>query len=319
MISRRTVLISGSAAALSVAASTPKAMAETFPGERTIRIFVPAGPGSPPDVVGRIIATELSETQGWRVIVENRPGALQTLAMTEVLKQLPDGLSIFPMTLGAMATPALVPAKGLRLETDFAPVALIASGYLALVAHPSLPAATLPELVALLRAQPDALTFSSGELLKLQAGVRAVHVPYPQTQQRVADLLSGATQFAFLNTPSAVDLIASGRLRAIAVTSPERIAALKQVPTVVEQGFPGLVIGDWIGFAVRSGAPNDAIDRLNGAVNAAIKTPRVQNALARLGYDARGGAPAELGDLIRTQVAHWERVVRESGIKLPQQ
>jgi tripartite-type tricarboxylate transporter receptor subunit TctC len=328
MISRRTVLISGSAAALSVAASTPKAMAETFPGERTIRIFVPAGPGSPPDVVGRIIATELSETQGWRVIVENRPGALQTLAMTEVLKQLPDGLSIFPMTLGAMATPALVPAKGLRLETDFAPVALIASGYLALVAHPSLPAATLPELVALLRAQPDALTFSSGgfgtpahlagELLKLQAGVRAVHVPYPQTQQRVADLLSGATQFAFLNTPSAVDLIASGRLRAIAVTSPERIAALKQVPTVVEQGFPGLVIGDWIGFAVRSGAPNDAIDRLNGAVNAAIKTPRVQNALARLGYDARGGAPAELGDLIRTQVAHWERVVRESGIKLPQ-
>lgn len=329
MLSRRAVLMCGAGAALSAAASIPNSRAETFPGERTIRILVPAGPGSPPDVVGRIIATEVSETQGWRVIVENRPGALQTLAMMEVLKQPPDGLTIFPMTLGAMATPALVPAKGLRLETDFAPVALIASGHLALVAHPSLPAATLPELVALLRARPDALTFSSGgfgtpahlagELFRLQAGVRAVHVPYPQTQQRVADLLSGATQFAFLNTPAAVDLIASGRLRALAVTSPERIAALQQVPTVVEQGFPGLVIGDWIGFTVRSGAPNDAVDRLNGAINAAIKTPRVQTALAKLGYETKGGAPAELGDLIRSQVAHWERVVRESGIKLPQQ
>jgi tripartite-type tricarboxylate transporter receptor subunit TctC len=303
-------------------------MAEPFPGERTIRILVPAGPGSPPDVVGRIIATEISETQGWRVIVENRPGALQTLAMTEVLKQPSDGLTVFPMTLGAMATPALLPAKGLRLETDFAPVALIASGYLALVANPTLSATTIPELVALLRARPDTLTFSSGgfgtpahlagELFKLQAGVGAVHVPYPQTQQRVADLLSGATQFAFLNTPAAVDLIASGRLRAIAVTSPERIAALARVPTVVEQGFPGLVIGDWIGFAVRAGAPKDAIGRLNGSVNAAIKTSRVQNALAKLGYEAKGGAPAELGNLIRTQVAHWEGVVRESGIKLPQ-
>lgn len=328
MISRRAVLMSGTAAALSAVSSIPDAMAEIFPGERTIRILVPAGPGSPPDVVGRIIATEISETQGWRVIVENRPGALQTLAMTEVLKQPSDGLTVFPMSLGAMATPALVPAKGLRLETDFAPVALIASGYLALVATPSLSATTIPELVALLRARPDTLTFSSGgfgtpahlagELFKLQASVRAVHVPYPQTQQRVADLLSGVTQFAFLNTPAAVDLIASGRLRAIAVTSPERIVALAQVPTVVEQGFPGLVIGDWIGFAVRAGAPKDAIGGLNGSINAAIKTPRVQNALAKLGYEAKGGAPAELGNLIRTQVAHWERVVRESGIKAVQ-
>src|SRR5690242_1622969 len=105
MINRRAVLMSGAAAALSAASSIPDSMAETFPGERTIRILVPAGPGSPPDVVGRIIATEISETQGWRVIVENRPGALQTLAMTEVLKQPSDGLTVFPMTLGAMATP----------------------------------------------------------------------------------------------------------------------------------------------------------------------------------------------------------------------
>src|SRR5919197_6359783 len=115
MLNRRAVLMCGSAAALSVAATTPKSKAETFPGERTIRVLAPTGPGSPPDVVGRIIATELAEAQGWRVIVENRPGALQTLAMTEVLKQPPDGLAIFPMTLGAVATPALVPAKGLRL------------------------------------------------------------------------------------------------------------------------------------------------------------------------------------------------------------
>jgi tripartite-type tricarboxylate transporter receptor subunit TctC len=135
-------------------------MAETFPGERKSSFLL-----SPPVHLRPTWSAHhrdrVLETRGWRHR-RNRPGALQTLAMTEVLKQLSDGLSIFPMTLGAMATPALVPAKGLRLETDFAPVALIASGYLALVAHPSLPAATLPELVALLRAQPDALTFSSG-------------------------------------------------------------------------------------------------------------------------------------------------------------
>src|SRR5262249_34476603 len=153
--------------------------------------------------------------------------------MGEVLKQPADALSIFPMTLGAVSTPTLLPSKGLRLESDFAPVGLIASGYNVLVVHPSLPVTTISELVALLKARPDTLTFSSGgfgtpahlagELFKLQNDVRAAHIPYPQSRQRLADLISGITHFAFYNTPAAVDHIASGRLRALAVTSQERI------------------------------------------------------------------------------------------------
>lgn|SRR5262245_35105403 len=328
MIDRRAVLMRGGATALAAAGLATQSWADTFPSDRPIRIFVPTGPGSPPDVVSRIIANEFAEVEGWRIVVENRPGALQTLAMAEVLKQPADGLSIFPMTLGVVATPTLLPGKRLRLESDLAPVALIASGYIALVVHPSVPATTISELVALLRARPDALTFSSGgfgtpahlagELFKLQTGTRATHVPYPQTQQRVADLLSGATHFAFLNTPAAVDHVVSGRLRALAITSPDRIAAFRQVPTVLEQGFPGLVMADWVGFVVKSGSPNGAIDRLNAAVNAAIKRQKVQTALARLGYDINGGTPVEFGDLIRSQVDYWGRVITESGIKMPQ-
>src|SRR5262249_3768990 len=148
----------------------------------------------------------------------------------------------------------------------------------------------------------------AGELFKLQNDVRAAHIPYPQSRQRLADLISGITHFAFYNTPAAVDHIASGRLRALAVTSQERIPALRQVPTVVEQGFPGLVMADWIGFIVKAGSPQSALDRLNAAVNAAIKRQNVQNALARLGYDINGGTPAEFGELIRSEVAHWGRV-----------
>jgi len=328
MISRRAVLVRGGALAASLAGLPAPVQANGFPGERTIRIFAGTGPGGPPDVFSRIIANELSEAEGWRVIVENRPGALQTLAMGEVLKQPADALSIFPMTLGAIATPMLLPGKGLRFETDFAPVGLIASGYLVLVVHPSIPARTMSELIDLLRAQPDALVFSSGgfgtpahlaaELFKLQTGVRATHVPYPQPQQRVTDLISGTTHFAFLNTPAAVDLIATGRLRALAVTGNDRVGAFREVPTVIEQGFPGLVMADWIGFVVRSGSPNDAISRLNVAVNACIKREKIRSALARLGYETKGGAPAEFGELIKSQVAYWGRVITESGIKMPQ-
>jgi tripartite-type tricarboxylate transporter receptor subunit TctC len=328
MINRRTVLTSGGAAALAAAGLATPSRANTFPGERTIRIIAGTGPGGPPDVLSRIIANELSEAEGWRVIVENRPGALQMLAIGEVLKQPADALSIFPMTLGAVSTPTLLPGKGLRFESDFAPVGLIGSGYNALVTHPSLPATTISELVALLKARPDTMTFSSGgfgtpahlagELFKLQTGVRATHVPYPQSQQRIADLLGGTTHFTFLNTPAAVDLVASGRLRALAVTSRDRVPALKQVPTVVEQGFPGLMMADWIGFVVKAGSPSIAIDRLNAAVNASIKRQKIQDALARLGYETKGGTPAEFGELIRSEVAYWGRVVTESGIKMPQ-
>ena len=300
--------------------------ADPYPAGNIIRIVAPTGPGAPPDAISRVIATEISEARGWRVVVENRPGALQTIAMGDVLKRPADGLSIFPMSVGAMAVPVLLPDKGLQFESDFAPVVGIATGHAVLVVNPSVPATSISELVAALKAEPDKWTYSSGafgtpahllgELFKLRTGVRAPLVPYPQGQQRIADLLSGTTHFAFYNTPAVVDLIAAGRLRALAVTAPKRVAALKGVPTVAEQGFPDLQMADWIGFAVKNGSPNDAIARLNASVNEALGMPKVRDALGRLGYEPTGGTPGELGDLMASQLAYWSKIVKDSGIKV---
>jgi tripartite-type tricarboxylate transporter receptor subunit TctC len=207
-------------------------------------------------------------------------------------------------------------------------VVKIASGYLALVVHPSVSATTIAEFIALLKAQPNKFNFSSGgfgtpahlagEMFMLQVGVRATHLPYPQSQQRVTDLLSGTTQFAFFNTPAVVEHIATGRLRALAVTAPQRIAALKDLATVGEQGFPELLIADWQGFVVKNGSPSDIIARLNAAVNKALDNQKIRNALARIGYQPAGGTPAEFGNLIKAQIAYWGKVVTESDIKVPQ-
>src|SRR5215813_2001890 len=297
--------------------------AQSFPSS-TIRIVAPTTAGGFPDAMSRIIAAELTESEGWRVVIENRPGALSTIAMADVLKQPPDGHSIFPMTVGSMATPALLPSAGLRLDTDFAPVVKISKSYTALVVTPSLPARSTAELVALLRSQPDKFNISAGgfgtpshllgEVFKLQTGVRATVVPYQQVQQRLSDLLNGATHFAFYNTPAVANLVAAGKLRALAVTAPKRIKAMQDVPTIAEQGFPDMVVPgeDWVGFLVKSGTPDHIIARLNQAVN----KPKVRDAYASLGAEPVGGNPAEFGNLIKSQLVYWDNVVNQAGIKM---
>jgi tripartite-type tricarboxylate transporter receptor subunit TctC len=303
------------------------AYGQTYPS-KVIRIVVPTGPGTPPDVISRVIGAELSESEGWRVSVENRPGALQTIGMADVLKQPADGYSIYPMSVPTMAVPALLPNIGLRPDADFAPIIKVSKSYNVLVVPPSFPARSVSELVSVLREGPDRFNFSSagfgtpahliGEMFKLQTGARATHVPYQQAQQRVADLLNGTNHFDFLATVTAADFLATGRLRALAVTAPVRVARLKDVPTVVEQGFPDLVVEDYVGLAVKSGSSTEITAHLNDAINRALRKPKVREAFANLGAEATGGTSAEFGDLIKAQVAHWGKIVRESGIKMPQ-
>jgi tripartite-type tricarboxylate transporter receptor subunit TctC len=293
-----------------------------------IRIVVAGGPGSPPDVISRVIATDLAENDGWRVTVENRPGALSTIAISEVLKQPADGRTIMAMDLPMTAAPALFPNMGLRVETDFAPVIKLSRQYNVLVVSPSVPARSVAELVGVLKSQPDKFNFSSGpfgtpahligEMFKLKTGVHATHVPYQSIQQRMVDLLGGTVHFDFLSAVSGVELISSGKLRALAVTAPKRVPALGEVPTVVEQGFPDLIVEDWIGFAVKSGTPDEKVTRLNESVNTILAKRRIQDALANLGAEPTGGTSAEFGIFIKSQVAHWGNVVRVSGIKISQ-
>src|SRR5262245_55581946 len=308
-----------------LAFGTGEPAAQTFPSN-TIRIVAPTGPGSPPDVISRVIATELAQSEDWRVVVENRPGALTTIAMADVLKQPADGYSIFPVTVGAMATPALLPNMGLRLDSDFAPVIKITKSHTALVVTPSLTVKSTAELVALLRNAPDKYNMSVGgfgtpshllgEVFRLQTGVRVAIVPYQQNQQRIADLLSGATHFSFYTTIAVGNLVAAGKLRALAVTAPRRIAALADVPAIAEQGFPNLWERgeDWVGFLGTRGTPSGVIARLNEAVNKALTRPTVREAMASLGAEPVGGSPDEFGKFIKSQLAYWDSIVKQAGI-----
>jgi tripartite-type tricarboxylate transporter receptor subunit TctC len=301
------------------------AIAQSYPSGM-IR-FVTGGPvGSPPDIVIRIVANQLSESEGWRIVVENKFGGIASPAAVEVLKQPADGYTVYGLSMVTTVYPALNPNIGYRLDGDFVPVIKLMSAHHVLVVNPTVPAKSLPELVALLKSQPDKFNFSSGgfgtpahltgELFKLQTGVRVAHVPYQAGSQMITDLLNGTNHYQFITPLPVLDLIAGGKLRALAVTGPQRMPALKDVPTVVEEGFPELVIQYWDGLVVKRGTPDAIVTRLNEAVNKALAKPAVREAFAKIAAEPAGGSPAELGALIKSQIAHWGKVVKDAGIKV---
>jgi tripartite-type tricarboxylate transporter receptor subunit TctC len=310
---------------LGVIALASPLCAEPYPS-KMIRVVVPGAAGTPPDIMSRVIASELAESENWRIIVENKNGAIQTIGLAEVLKQPADGYTIGSIALPASAAPALLPNLGFRLDTDFSPVIKLASAYHVLVVHPAVPAKSLGELVALLEEKPDKYTFSSGgfgtpahlagEMFKLQTGIHAAHVPYQALPRAIADLLNGTNHYQFITPLPVLDLIATGRLRALAVTGPARLPALPDVPTVGEAGFPDLIIQDWFGLLVKSGTPNDIIVRLNEKTNTALTKPRVREAIAKMAAEPAGGTPAEFGTFLGAQLAHWSTVINKSGIKM---
>ncbi len=313
--------------AFAVVTAASPADAQTYPSGM-IRIISPSAAGTPPDIMGRIIAAELGESEGWRAIVENKPGAIQTIGLTEVLRQPADGYTLASISMPATAAPALLRNVKFQLATDFTPIIKLASAYHVLVVHPSVPAKSLAEFVAMLKSQPDKLTFSSGgfgtpahlagEMFKLQTGVRTTHVPYQALPRAIADLINGTNQFQFITPLPVLDLIATGKLRAIAVTGPARLPVLKDVPTVGEAGFPDLIIQDWFGMLAKTGTPDDVLARLNDAINKALAKPRMRDAIAKMAAEPAGGTPQEFGQFLRTQIAHWGKVVKESGIKIDQ-
>ena len=312
------------AAACWLLASIVSIGAQPFPSQ-TIRIVAGAA-GNPGDIISRILANELGRAEGWRVIIENKPGGMQTIAAAEVLKQSADGYTILQIALPTAVAPALLANLNFRLDTDFAPLIKLATADHILVVHPAVPATSLPHLVTLLKNQPDKLTFSSGgfgspahlagELFKLQAGVRATHVPYSAVRRAIADLLNGTNQFQFINPLPVLDLISAGKLRALTVTGTTRMPVLKDVPTVVEEGFPGLVIRDWFGLLVKSGTPHDAVLRLNEAINKVLKKPEMREAIAKLGAEPAGGSAREFGEFLGAQLEYWGKVINETGMTM---
>lgn len=304
-----------------------QADAQAYPS-RAIRVIVPASVSTPPDIITRIVANAVNEDEGWKLVVENRPGAAQLLGAREALKQPADGYTILVVGFPLTVTQSLVPDAGLDLNTDTAPVAQLAMTGNVLVVNPNVPAKTVAELVQYLKANPDKGTFSSGgigtpahiigELFKQQTGVRTTHVPYSEFPRAISDLLQGVNTYQFMAVAPVLGFIHEGKLRALAVTPAKRMAALPDVPTLAEAGYPGLTSFDWVGWSVKTGTSPDIVGRLNAAVDKALATPKVQAAFAKIGSETASGTPQQLRILVASQVALWAKVVKKAGLKLQQ-
>jgi tripartite-type tricarboxylate transporter receptor subunit TctC len=323
-MNRRAFLTGAAALGLGAGAFGP-ARAQSFPSN-VIRIVVPYSASTPPDILARVVATALSEGEGWNVIVENKPGAVGTIGATEVLKQPADGHTLLSVTAPLAAIPGLVPDAKFKIETDFAPLVQIGTAYNVLVVNPSVPVHSVAELIAYLKKDPGRYTFSSGgfgtpahllgELFKLETGVQATHVPYVQFPQAIADLISGVNTYQFIAMMPVVQHINTGKLRALAVMARKRVAPLKDVPTIVEAGYPQLASEDWGGFMVKAGTPPATVARLNEAINKALKTDKLREGLAKLGTDPGGGTPEAFGTLMNGEIARWTKVIKDAGIKI---
>jgi len=312
-------------AAAGLAAAAFGALAQSYPS-RPIRILVPFSVGTPPDIVSRIVSERLQAALGQTIIVENRTGATGTIAMSELARQPADGYTALTMPMPLAVAPALYPNFALDVRKDFEPVGQMVWSYNALVVHPSVPAMSVKQLVDLLRQKPGQLSFASGgngtpahlagELFKQQTGISAIHVPYVQFPQAVGDVVAGRVQFMFIATGTAIPQIAAGKMRALAVTGPSRVAALEDVPTMTQEGFPDFVVRDWQGLIVRAGTPREIVGRLNAELGKVMALAEVHAALAKLGNEPAHGTPQQLGALINSEVERWARVVQAAGIKI---
>jgi tripartite-type tricarboxylate transporter receptor subunit TctC len=295
-----------------------------FPS-RPIRIVIGFPPGGGIDILARLMAPKMAERLGQPIVVENRPGANGQIATQGVAQTDPDGYTILFGTTGNLAVnPVLYAGRpGMSMERDFAPLSQVASLAFVLVVNPKVEAKSLKELIALAKARPGEIFFGSsgngglphlsGELLNLQAGIRTVHVPYRGSAPAFTDLISGQVQYVFDALAIAQPHIEAGRIRAIATTGPQRMAALPEVP-IAKDTLPGFAVVNWYGMVVRSGTPAEIVSRLQQEVARALALPDVKAQSAKLGLDLVGSTPAEFGKFQRAEIAKWGEVIRTAKI-----
>ena len=322
---RRTLL--AALAASLAAALAPVAFAQPAYPTKPIRIVVPFPPGGTTDILARAAAQKMTEAWKEKAVVDNRPGAGGNIGAELVAKAPADGYTLLMGTVGTHAINASLYAKmPYDHVKDFAPVILVAAVPNVLVVHPSVPATTVAELIAYAKANPGKLNFASsgsgtsihlaGELFKVMAGVQMTHVPYKGSAPAIADLLGGQVQLMFDNLPSALPQIRAGKLRALAVTSSQRAAALPDVPTIAESGLPGYEASSWFGLLAPAGTPADIVAKINGEVARWLASPEAKEKLLAQGANAAGGTPEDFVRHIAAETAKWQKVVKESGAKV---
>ena len=312
-------------AAAALPALSRIAVAQTYP-DRPVRMVVPYAPGGPTDVITRLIAQKLSERTGRQFYVENIGGGGGNIAMGRVAKMPPDGYTLLMINPSYVVNPTLYAAAlPYRFEKDFDPVSLAALTTLVITVHPSVPAQTLKDLVALIKASPGKYSYASpgtgtpghlvGEIFRLSLGLDLVHVPFNSAGLAVGSAVGGHTQICFASPSPAAQQVIEGRLRGLAVTSQARSQALPDVPTTAEAGYPAVAGDNWQGIVVPSGTPESIVAFLHREIIAILALPDVKERLAVLGFEPVGSTPEEFARHAKAEFEKWAKVIRESNIK----
>jgi len=313
------------ACALAALALAAAAHAQVYPA-KPLRMIVAYPPGGGTDIVARMLAQKLGESLGQSVVVENRGGASGNIGTELAARAAPDGYTIL---MGNVAPNAINVSlfKDLPFDpvADFAPVSLVASTPNILVVHPSTPARTVKEVIALAKAKPGTLNFASagagssshlaGELFRILARADIVHVPYRGAGPAMVDVLSGQVQLYFATMPAAMPHVKAGKLAAVAVTSARRSQALPDLPTIAESGVPGYEASTWYGVLAPARTPSAVVARLHGDIVKILADAALHARLADQGFDPVGSSPEEFGAYIKTEILKWGKVIRDAGIR----
>jgi tripartite-type tricarboxylate transporter receptor subunit TctC len=301
-------------------------LAQAFPS-KPMRMVVPFTPAGAVDIASRAAAHELSRILGQPVAVENKPGAGGNLGVLDVARSAPDGYSMVMSTSGIQAiNPALYAKMPLDPNKELAPVAPLVSLNNVLVVHPSVPARSVKDVIALAKKEPGKLTYASsgngtsihmsGAMFTQLTGTDILHIPYKGSAPAVTDLLAGQTNMMFDNIPSSLPHIKSGRLIAIATTGAKRDPALPDLPTIAESGVPGYESGVWFGLMVPAATPKNVIARLNAAAVEAAKSPEFIKRMTDLGYNIIPGSPEDMTRMLEAELKRWAPIVKASGAKV---
>jgi len=312
--------------ALAVAIALPVAAQDGYPN-KPIKLVVPFPPAGGTDVLSRSIAQSIATHTKWVIVVDNKPGAGGNIGLDATAKSAPDGYTIaMGQTANLAVNPALYSSMPFDPLKDFAPIALISSQPLILVVNSASPYKTLKELVDAAKKSPGKVNMASssngtighigGELFQRRAGIQMTHVPYKGAGAAVTDLMGGSVDCFFGNTQAVGGLVTSGRLRALAVTSPKRLANFPDVPTVAELGYPGFEAATWSGLVAPAGTPKAIVDRLNAEANKALGTGEMKAKLQEDGSTPLGGTPQQFAEFLKKEHAKWGAAVREANIKL---
>jgi tripartite-type tricarboxylate transporter receptor subunit TctC len=300
--------------------------AQTYPS-RPIRLLVPYAPGGGTDISARVIGQKMTEALGEPIIIDNRGGAAGHIAMEIAARSAPDGYTLVMSTVGPMAfSPSLYASLPFDPVKDYAPVVLVSSSVFALVVGPGLQVKTLKELIAAAKAQPGKLTFASGgtggashiatELLQLMAGISMVHVPYKGGGAALPDVMTGQIAMLFADVIGARQLVATGKLRALGVSSSRRSQIMRDVPTIAEAGLPGFELTSWNGLLAPAGTPRAIIDRLNAVIVRVLPLPDVAERLAGDGSEFGRNTPEQFAAFVRAEYVKWRKIIQAAMIRI---